>query len=85
MFVSVELWRKLLGEIVPSNKKIFCRTCANYKSLSVNPRCIESKLAEIVHPPLKIIEIDRNPLLNICNICFESRMIEKSYTCNTAI
>ena len=56
MFVSVELWRKLFGEIVPSNKKIFCRTFANYKSFSVNPRCIESKLAEIVHPPLKIIK-----------------------------
>ena len=67
MFVSVELWRKLFGEIVPSNKKIFCRTFANYKSLSdfaehlltikVSASThIESKLAEIVHPPLKIIK-----------------------------
>ena len=55
MFVLDELWRKLFGEIVLSNKKIFCRTFGKYKSLSVNPRCIESKLAEIVQPPLKII------------------------------
>ena len=58
MFVSVELWRKLFGSTVTPNKKIFWRTFAKYKVLGVNRRCTDSKLAEIVHPPLKIIKID---------------------------
>ena len=58
MFVSVELWRKLFGKTVLPNKKLFCRTFAKYKVLTVNPRWYESILAEIVHPPIKITKID---------------------------